>query len=220
MRICVSIVLFSIASIASADTDQIIRYEVDLAVRANTVSPQTSQELAALTVGTTATFTFDAIEDATVFPPDSSTVQVYPVLDVSFQSGSINVGAQPGVYPSTVFIQGAFVLDNANYVFGGLQDTVLVTPFLDHPDFGVTSLSLAQILDDGSNPTLIDGFDIPLSLDTSLLNTDDVFIINSTNGPSEQVRYEFVDLRIVQIPAPDTLAVLALGCLLARRRRR
>ncbi|GAB5496759.1 MAG: hypothetical protein Phyf2KO_18390 [Phycisphaerales bacterium] len=220
MRVCFSIALLSVASTATADINQTIRYEVDLAVRVNTISPQTSQDLAALSVGTTATFTFDALEDPTVFPPDDPTVQIYPVLDVTFQSGSINATAQPGIYPSTSFFQGAFVLDNTSHVFGGLEDTILVTPFLDHPDFGVTSLSLAQILDDGSNPTLIDGFDIPRSLDTSLLNTDDVFIINSTNGPSEQVRYEFVDLRIVEIPAPGSLAVLTIGGLAAARRRR
>ncbi len=219
MRHFVSLCAMVVAGSAHGDIQEYVRYEVDLAVVSNTVQPSTSNDLASLTVGTAGSLTFDVLNDSSIFPSSDPQHQSYQILDTHFTSGNVSTSGAQGVYPSSNMFHGVQVLDNSAGLPAGLRDTLFIHLFMDHPDFSITSMDLSQTLV-GDEPTLIQGLDLPLSMDTSLINGDQIFVINSSAGPSQQIRYGLVDLRIEYIPTPGTSALLALTGLAAMRRRR
>lgn len=219
MRYFVSMCVVVVAGSAHGEIQEYVRYEVDLAVVSNTIQPSTSNDLASLTVGTAGSLTFDVLNDSSIFPSSDPQHQSYHILDTHFTSGIVSTSGAQGVYPSSNMFHGVQVLDNAAGIPGGVRDTLFIHLFMDHPDFSITSMDLSQTLV-GDEPTLIQGLDLPLSMDTSLINGDQILVINSLNGPTEQIRYGLVDLRIEYIPTPSTGVLLALTGLAAMRRRR
>ncbi len=228
MRICVPIALFSIASSASADTDQIIRYEVGIRVTENHVASNgLGGDLALLDVGTEGVFMFDVNPSDEVFPvigPGFGTVQTYQVLDVGIEVGVVTASGREDSYPSTDPTFGSFIIENDAVIFSGstISDSVGMSFTLDHPEIGFAGLTMAQRLpvSAGVTPELLDSLDAPLDLDLSLLTSSSFSLFSTRPGPSSNVRFEFTSVSVTVIPAAPSASLLLFSGMLAARRRR
>ena len=199
------------------------RFEVDLVVTENTViGSGLGGDLASLTVGTQGSYEF--LVDAVPLGPNpdpANGTSLYRVLDVSFHSGTYDVGGAPGVYPSGDLdtARAMFVIDDSGPVMGRLTDTVLMGPLFDTDDFGEVGFAVGQQVSEPNIPNLLADSSLPSSLDLELATTT-FFYIDHPENDFLQVRYAIESLRIIEVPAPVSAGVLAFAGLAAMRRRR
>ena len=212
-------IVLAALSASTASAQYAVRYEFDIRVTSNTVTPGSGNTLEPLAVGTVGTYTIDVLNDIDVFPTDDpGFIQIYPVLDFELNIAGVVSGPRPGIYPGA-FIHGVFIEnDTDTNSFTQVKDNFFVNPIFDDTDFGFSVLYLAEILPFGSTPTLLSGVELPLSMDVTQANYTPAFGIPASSGG--RVEFAFDGVTITPIPAPASSILLPFACLAAARRRR
>ena len=140
-------IVLAALSASTASAQYAVRYEFDIRVTSNTVTPGSGNTLEPLAVGTVGTYTIDVLNDIDVFPTDDpGFIQIYPVLDFELNIAGVVSGPRPGIYPGA-FIHGVFIEnDTDTNSFTQVKDNFFVNPIFDNTDFGFSVLYLAEIL--------------------------------------------------------------------------
>ncbi|MEL6498553.1 MAG: hypothetical protein AAF937_07415 [Planctomycetota bacterium] len=209
LRIAAAAAVAVPSSFASGQTS--IRYDFTLEVISNTFSAtDPGSAFAAVPVGSMGVLSIEA--STTPIPGfGSADTLAYPILSTSAIIGGIDAALDQSGYPSTSFVTGLNVSNDADSSSPDLLGAILPSVLAD------VSLTLFTF----GAPSLWDSTQLPTAIDVAAPGSQGGFTIDAANrvGSDGQLRTQFTDVEITLIPTPAGTTALAASLLFIRRRR-
>jgi len=211
----------ALASSSALAQDSVI-YEFDLAVIQNQLIDRgISSRFDELTIGTPGMLRFEVETETTDYPGFTDENNVfYSILNVSFSAGPVLATGAPGAYPSQTFSSSLAVVNDSLYSApNSYQDAFYSFFALGVPDISLGLLFINQNGIPGQTPDIFGSTDLPTASELASAPTQS-FFFQTSYDPSARVTFGIGEVRRFVVPAPQTSGLLALGGLVALRRRR
>ncbi len=218
-KVAVALVLAG-GCVTSASAQDVYRYEFNMVLIENNMFGSAHVGVFnTMPLGTTGRV-FVEVED-TVVASTGNTDRNYRVLDVGVSAGGFSVGGFSSVYP-TSGIPGSLGIGNESPGLGNPSHSdYFVAPLFLEPS-ELDNLSTLVLFDTdyvNGEHVFLDSVDLPDKMNLNVVDAVRRIFQVSSSQTNERAYFELTGIETIITPAPGTAALLALGGIVAVRRR-